>query len=172
MTLEGYGLGEIATQLDKDGILSPINYWLSKGINRGGRKNCKRSTFWSHSTVAKILNLQEYCGDVINFKTYSKSYKMKKRIANDEEKRAIFYGVHEAIIERCAWEKVQQMRGTRKRPTQISPERSIFSGLLKCADCGSNLNYHFNQTNQEIKYFNCSNTTADGEPVTPPIISV
>jgi len=37
-----------------------------------------------------------------------------------------------------------------------SPERSIFSGLLKCADCGGNLNYHFNQGNPEITYFNCS----------------
>lgn len=34
---------------------------------------------------------------------------------------------------------------------------SMFSGLLICADCGSNLHYHFNQGNPEIKYFNCSN---------------
>jgi len=33
----------------------------------------------------------------------------------------------------------------------------MFSGLLVCADCGSNLHFHFNQGNPEIKYFNCSN---------------
>ena len=32
----------------------------------------------------------------------------------------------------------------------------MFSGLLVCADCGSNMGYHFNQTNPEITYFNCS----------------
>ena len=54
-------------------------------------------TKWGYTTVKKILTLQEYCGDVINFKSYSKSYKMKKRIENPEENRAIFLNVHEAI---------------------------------------------------------------------------
>ena len=157
MTLDGYGLAEIAAALDKDGIVTPIHYWLSKGINRGGKRGAKRPTFWNHSTIHKILTLQEYCGDIINFKTFSKSYRNKKRIANDEENRAIFYGVHEPIIDRATWEKVQEMQGSRKKPTKVSPTRSIFSGLLKCADCGSNLNYHFNQQNPSIKYFNCSN---------------
>lgn len=157
MTLDGFGLGEIATQLDKDGIITPTNYWLSKGVNRGGKKGTKRATCWNHSTVAKILTLQEYCGDIINFKTYSKSYKMKRRIVNDEENRLIFYNVHEPIIERAVYEKVKLMRGSRKKSTTITPKRSIFSGLLKCADCGSNLNFHFNQQNPTIQYFNCSN---------------
>jgi hypothetical protein len=111
---------------------------------------------WNCSTVFKILTLQEYCGDVINFKTYSKSYKNKQRLVNDEENRAVFLGVHEAVIDRATWEKVQAMRGTRKRAPKLTNERSIFSGILKCADCGSGLNYHFNQRNREIKYFNCS----------------
>jgi hypothetical protein len=110
--------------------------------------------------VFKILTLQEYCGDVINFKTFSKSYKNKTRIENDEENRAVFLGVHEAVIDRATWEKVQAMRGTRKRRPKITNERSVFSGLLKCSDCGSNLNYHFNQKNREIRYFNCSNNNS------------
>lgn len=157
MTLDGFGLAEIATALDKDGIVTPTNYWLSKGIKRGGKKGTKRPTFWNHSTIHKILSLQEYCGDIINFKTYSKSYKNKRRIVNDEENRAIFYDVHEPIIERAIWEKAQQMQGSRKKPTKVSAQRSIFSGLLKCVDCKSNLNYHLNQKNHDIKYFNCSN---------------
>ena len=157
MTLEGQGIGEIATVLDKEGILTPMNYWQSKGLNRGGKKNMEKPTHWNASTIYKILTLQEYCGDVINFKTYSKSYKNKKRIVNEEENRAIFWGVHEAIIDRGSWEKVQQMRGTRKKKPQKTPERSIFSGILKCADCGGNLGFHFNQGNHDIKYFNCQN---------------
>ena len=157
MTLDGYGLGGIAAALDKDGILTPTHYWLSKGINIPGRKGDKRPTHWNHSTIQKNLSLQEYCGDVINFKTFSKSYKQKRRIENSAENMAIFWGVHEAVVGRASWEKVQQMRGSRKKPTTKAPERSIFSGLLKCADCGKNLNFHFNQGNHDIKYFNCSN---------------
>lgn len=107
--------------------------------------------------IHKILALQEYCGDVINFKTFSKSYRNKKRIVTDEKDRAIFCGVHEPIIERGLWEKAQTVRGSRKRQPTKSSERSIFAGLLRCSDCGKNLNYHFNQGNHDIKYFNCPN---------------
>lgn len=156
MKLDGYGIGETATLLASDGVLTPTAYWQSKGIGRGGKKTAYIPTDWRHSTIAKILSLQEYCGDVINFKTYSKSYKMKARIENAEENRAVFLNVHEAIIDRETWEKVQRGKGTRKKPPTISGERSIFSGFLKCSDCGGNLNYHFNQGNHDIKYFNCS----------------
>ena len=95
---------------------TPTFYYLSKGIGRPGLKANQEPDKWNHSTVAKILSLQEYCGDVINFKTYSKSYKHKKRIANSEENMAIFRDVHEAVIDRVDWEKVQQKRGkVRKR---------------------------------------------------------
>ena len=158
MWLEGYGIWEIATALDNDGILTPLGYYRSKGMNRGGRRNADTSpTAWSHAMIHKILAMQEYCGDVINFKTFSKSYRNKKRIVTDEQDRAIFWGVHEAIIERGMWEKAQMTRGSRKRKTTKSSERSIFAGLLKCSTCGKNLNFHFNQGNHDIKYFNCPN---------------
>jgi len=78
-------------------------------------------------------------------------------LENDEENRAIFWGVHEAIIDRGSWEKVQQMRGTRKKKPKKAPKRRIFSGMLKCADCGGNFGFRFNQGNHDIKYFNCQN---------------
>ena len=157
MTLEGFGTEQIAAALDKDNILTPMYYWQSKGLRRGGLKTSQRPSKWNSSTVVKILGLQEYCGDVINFKTYAKSYKLKKRIANDEENMAIFQDVHDAIISRTDWKKVQDKRGkTRKRKTN-NGEKNMFSGLVVCADCGHNLWYHFNQKNEEITYFNCSN---------------
>ena len=100
MALDGYGLSETATALAQDGVLNPTSYWQSKGISRGGTKSSVLTTQWGHTTIRKILTLQEYCGDVINFKTYSKSYKLKKRIANDEENRVVFLNTNEAVIER------------------------------------------------------------------------
>ena len=158
MALEGYGLAETAAQLAADGVVNPTYYWRSRGTSRGGSKSTVEPTKWGHTTVKKILTLQEYCGDVINFKRYSKSYKMKKRIENPEENRAIFLNVHEAIIDRQTWEKVQALqKGTRRKKPTVTQEPSVFSGLLKCPECGGNLNFHFNQNNHDIKFFSCQN---------------
>ena len=157
MTLEGYGTEQIAAQLEKDEILTPRAYWLKKGIKRPGKGKQQPATKWNSSTVTKILSLQEYCGDILNFKTYSKSYKNKKRLENDRENWVIFKDVHEPIIERSVFEQVQQKRGKIRKRRTNEGEHNMFSGLLVCADCGSNLHFYFNQGNPEIKYFNCSN---------------
>ena len=157
MTLEGFGTEQIAAQLEKDDVLTPRAYWLTKGIKRPGKGKQQPPTKWNSSTITKILSLQEYCGDILNFKTYSKSYKNKKRIDNDRENWVVFQDVHEAIIERAVYEQVQQKRGKIRKRRTNNGEHNMFSGLLVCANCGSNLHFHFNQGNPEIKYFNCSN---------------
>ena len=135
LCLEGNGPMQIATALCEAGILNPSAYrtskGFSKGVNRSGSKSALEPTKWGHTTVKKMLTLQEYCGDVINFKTYSKSYKMTRRIENSEENRAIFLNVHEPIIDRVTWEKVQALqKGTRrkKRLLRRSP------GVLRAAE--------------------------------------
>ena len=158
MAVDGYGLAETAVALEADGIVNPTYYWRARGVNRSGSKSTVEPTKWGHTTIKKILTLQEYCGDIINFKSYSKSYKIKKRIENPEENRAIFLNVHEAIIDRATWEKVQKLKsGTRRKRPTVTQEPSVFSGLLKCPECGGNLNFHFNQGNHDIKFFSCNN---------------
>ena len=149
MALDGYGLAETAAALGADGIVNPTYYWRSRGTSRGGSKSTVEPTKWGHTTIKKILTTQEYCGDVINFKSYSKSYKMKRRIENPEENRAIFLNVHEPIIDRPTWEKVQALKaGTRRKRPTVTQEPSVFSGYL---------NFHFNQGNHDIKFFSCQN---------------
>jgi DNA invertase Pin-like site-specific DNA recombinase len=157
MTLEGLGTEQIASKLEADNILTPSAYWIQKGINRSGKAKQLPPTQWNTSTVIRILSQQEYCGDILNFKTYSKSYKNKKRIHNARENWVVFQNVHEPIIDRAVWEQVQQKRGKIRKRCTNEGERNMFSGLLVCADCGCNLHYHFNQKNHDIKYFNCSN---------------
>ena len=157
MSLDGCGVEQIADALSKDGILTPRFYWQQKGIHRPGKAPKYDPCHWNRSTITRILTLQEYCGDVLNFKTYSKSYKNKRRLENDRENWTIFLDVHEPIIQRSAWEKVQEKRGKIRKRRTHEGERNMFSGLLVCADCGNNLHFHFNQGNPEITYFNCSN---------------
>ena len=157
MTLDGYGTEQIATIFSEEKILTPIAYWREKGVNRPGKSKLRGPYMWNSSTITHILSLQEYCGDILNFKTYSKSYKNKKRLANDRENWVIFQDVHEPIIERAVFEQVRQKRGKIRKRRAHEGERNMFSGLLVCADCGHNLHFHFNQGNPDIKYFNCSN---------------
>ena len=157
MTVDGYGTEQIATILSEEKVLTPIAYWREKGVNRPGKSKLRGPYMWNSSTITHILSLQEYCGDILNFKTYSKSYKNKKRLANDRENWVIFQYVHDPIIERAVFEQVQQKRGKIRKRRTHEGERNMFSGLLVCADCGHNLHFHFNQGNPDIKYFNCSN---------------
>ena len=71
-------------------------------------------------------------------------YKNKKRIDNDRENWVVFQDVHEAIIERAVYEQVQQKRGKIRKRRTNNGEHNMLSGLLVCADCGSNLHFHFN----------------------------
>lgn len=92
-------------------------------------------------------------------------YKNKKRIANDKENQAVFKNVHEPIIERAVWENLQNKRGTTRKRKKADGEKNMFSGLLVCTDCCSNLWYYFNQANHDIKYFNCSGYNKGGRKV-------
>ena len=157
MTLNGYGVEQIAGRLTKALVLTPIYYWKSKGIKRPGKIVEREPHHWNTTTVIKILTTQEYCGDIINFKTFTKSYKNKKRLENAPEDWVVFKDANEAIIDRTTFELVQQHRGKVRKRRLVTEEPNKFLGLLVCADCGHNLHYHFNQKNHDIKYFVCAN---------------
>ena len=153
---DGLGTFQIALALTDEKILTPSVYAIKKGIKKPGGASGKTHTdpyYWAKSTVQKILAMQEYCGDVINFKTYSVSYKNKKRHKSDSENLMIFKDVHEAIVDRELFEEVQFKRGKLRKRKMANGENNMFSGLLVCSDCGSNLHYHGN--NRGITYFNC-----------------
>lgn len=111
--------------------------------------------------VRKILQNQLYVGDVVNFRTYSKSYKLKDRLENPEENREIHRDVHEAIIARPDWENIQKTFGSTKYRKPKHVEKHMLAGYLKCADCGANLNYKYTHDNPDNHYFSCRNKRAN-----------
>ena len=163
MTLDGKGNETIARILEEERVLNPMAYWHSKGLKRAGRTEQPNPYKWSKTTIGSILRQQEYCGDIINFKTYSKSFKNKKRLENPEENWVIFQNVHEPIIEREMFEQVQKLIGKTKRraPKKENAEKNLFCELLYCADCGKKLWFHTNTNNKSIHYFSCSNYKSD-----------
>ena len=163
LTMEGNGVETIARILSEKQILTPVSYWERQGIHRGGKKTSEEPCKWRLSAIQNILGNQSYCGDIINFKTYSKSFKNKRRLDNDPSNWVIFKNVHEPIIDRGTFELVQRKRSKAKRrkPKPENGEKNIFADLLVCGDCGSKLWYHTNTKNPDIHFFSCSNYEKD-----------
>ena len=135
-------------------MLTPTEYWISIG------RNCSKPPAvpynWCSATVADILSKQEYCGDTVNFRSTTKSFKNKTKIERPQEEWKIFPNTHPAIIDREVFDLVQELRQHRRRPTK-SGIVSWFSGLLYCADCGEKLYYSVtNNYKREQAYFFCS----------------
>ena len=154
MCVSGLGPTQIAKRLKADKIMTPTEYWNS--IGRNCSKPPERPFNWCSDTVASILDKQEYCGDTVNFRTTSKSFKLKKRLERPQEEWQVFENTHPAIIDRETFKLVQELRRHRRRPAK-SGIVSMFSGLLYCADCGEKLYYSVtNNYKREQAYFFCS----------------
>ena len=159
LCIEGNGNETIARILQDDKVLVPQAYWQSKGMSRGGKKTQPNPYKWCKTTIAKMLEQQEYCGDIINFKSYSKSFRNKTRVENPKENWAIFKDVHEPIIDRETWERVQELtkNSKRRKPKSADVKKSIFTNLLYCGDCGHKLWFNINKQNPSIRFYSCSN---------------
>lgn len=137
LCLEGYGTSQIARILKDKKILTPFSYWNTKGQ----AFKCSENPYnWSADTVAGIIEKKEYLGHTINFKTYKQSYKSKKKMYNPEEKQLIFENTHEPIIDTDTWERVQELRKNKRRPSKTG-KTNMFSGIAYCADCRQKLYY-------------------------------
>ena len=154
LCVSGLGPTQIAKRLKAEKVLTPTEYW-----NSIGRKCSKPPAIpygWVADTVSGILDKQEYCGDTVNFRTTSKSFKLKKRLDRPQEDWHIFPNTHPAIIDQKTFALVRELRQHRRRPTK-SGIVSMFSGLLYCADCGEKLYYSVtNNYKREQAYFFCS----------------
>lgn len=159
LAMEGKGNETIARILQENGVLTPMNYWRKKGLKRAGKDTQTNPCKWEKNTIKTILANQEYVGDVINFKTYSKSFKNKRRLKASPEQWKIFKDVHEPIIDRNMWELTQEVLSSTKRRASNKGygENTLFSNLLYCADCGSKMWFNVNHPNDKIAFYMCSN---------------
>ena len=134
LTIAGVGPSRIARILEADNVLTTKALYAQ----RRGKPTPERPYHWNEQSVVGILERMEYTGCVCNFKTYSKSYKLKKRIPNAREDMFILPGTQEAIVPQEQWERVQELRKNKRRIAK-GERQGLFSGLLFCADCGSKL---------------------------------
>lgn len=153
LCVAGKGPMQIAKILTADKVLTVKAYYAK----RDGKTMPDNLYRWDYKSISGILERPEYTGCTVNFKTYSKSHKLKKRLQNTPENYRIFPNTQSAIIEEKVFERVQGLRANKRRPTKTG-RQGLFSGLLYCADCGEKL--YFCTTNSfspKQEHYVCSN---------------
>ena len=137
LCVDGKGPMQIAKLLTADRVLTVKAHYAK----RDGKPLPDNLYRWDYKSVAGILERPEYTGCTVNFKTYSKSHKLKKRLNNAPENYRIFPNTQPAIIDEKVFERVQELRENKRRPAKQAERQGLFSGLLYCADCGSKLHF-------------------------------
>lgn len=158
----GTGIRKICAILEKEQIMSPSVYAFKRTGNRSGHPDLNNPFRWTQTTVRGMLANQEYCGDTVNFRTYSKSNKLKKRLKNDAENIMVFESTHEAIVSRGLFDAVQKHFEGRKRPDQQG-EMDKYAGYLFCGECGQKLYLHrCKSLAPEKNFFQCGGYQTKG----------
>lgn len=156
MYLSGSGIRTIVRTLNENGIPNPSTYKRSQGLNFRSRAIGK-SSLWSDKTVRRILQDEMYTGNMVQGKNKKVSYKGKAVIALPQEEWIRVEDTHEAIIGRDDFERVQRMLKKGAKTSPVSGEIDLFSGLLKCADCGHALIKKTNRNpDKTYIYYRCS----------------
>ena len=166
MCAGGSGPSQIARILKKEQILTPTMYAYTRyGITH----TCLDTAHpynWSDSAIANLLENEIYLGNTINMKHSSRSYKDKRRVEHPREECLVFENTHPALITREVWDVVQRVRKNKRRLTKME-EQNKYSGLVFCADCGSNMVLHRAHTmSASYNHFTCRTYKKDGEACT------
>ena len=166
MCASGSGPSQIARILKKEQILTPTMYAYTRfGMNH----TCLDTAHpynWSDSAIANLLENEIYLGNTVNMKHSSRSYKDKRRVEHPREECLVFENTHPALITREVWDMVQRVRKNKRRLTKME-EQNKYSGLVFCADCGSNMVLHRARTmSASYNHFTCRTYKKDGESCT------
>ncbi len=163
MYTKGIGIRKICAILEAEKIENPSVYLFKTRGTRSGNPDLQKPYHWTQTTVRRMLSNRIYCGDTVNFQTYSKSNKLKKRIKNAAEDMLIFENTHEAIIDRKTFDVVQKHFEGRKRP-DIQGEMDKYAGYLFCGECGSRLYLHRAfSIDPEKNFFQCGGYQTKGK---------
>lgn len=162
--MEGFGPSQIAKKLKEAKADCPTVHWMKMGRNAPA-KTPDNPYNWAPRTITGILEKMEYLGHMVNFKTRKQSYRSKKKLENPPDQWKIFENTHEAIIDEETFARVQELRKNKRRPARTG-KTNMFSGLVRCADCGEKLYYcTSNSFETRQDHFVCSTSRKKGKEV-------
>ena len=163
MKIEGFSADRIAMKLNEMGVLTPMEYKRSCGFNYNSGFRSGNEPKWGASSVLRILKNELYVGTMVQGKSRKINYKIKVSREIEPENWIKVEGTHEPIITREMFDCVQNLM---KLDTRTSPEKEsiyVFSGLLRCGDCGQNMvRRSVRKNGKQYFYYHCS-TFKSGE---------
>jgi DNA invertase Pin-like site-specific DNA recombinase len=152
----GKGPTQIAKQLKSEQVFTPGYYYYSKTGVLLTNVDVTRPYDWNSRSVADILEDEVYLGHTISLKYTTVSYKNKKRIKRPESDQLRFENTHEPLVTKETWDIVQDIRKRKRRRANMA-EQDMFSGLVRCIDCGEKMILHRAHTMAAVKNnFMCS----------------
>lgn len=137
---EGNGYNRVTKILRKEGYLNPIAYFNKNNPDFYKADYWRKPYDWHITSIRYILSNMVYLGHTVYGKQRVKIMSTSKKLKAPEEDWVITYNTHEPLVSQETWDLVQSMIKSRKRETRTG-EVQIFSGLLRCSDCGSALSY-------------------------------
>lgn len=147
--LDGCGKIDIAKKLNSgfpdEGILPipcPSEYKKISGMKYKNSNRLETTSYWTYSTVHKILNNEMYIGNMVQGKSQTTSYKVKQKKQQDFDKWIIVEGTHEPIIDIDTWNKTQNLLKRDVKKPKLSNNVHLFAGFLKCGDCGRAMHHN------------------------------
>lgn len=163
MKIEGFSADRIARKLNEMGVLIPMEYKRSCGFNYNSGFRSGSEPKWGASSVLRILKNELYVGTMVQGKSRKINYKIKVSREIEPENWIKVEGTHEPIITREMFECVQNLM---KLDTRTSPEKEsiyVFSGLLRCGDCGQNMvRRSVKKKGKQYFYYHCSTYKSGG----------
>ena len=154
LCVKGYGPTQIARILTDNGVETPTVYAKRKGLAIAQREKADME-IWATHTIVRILGNMQYLGHTVNFTTYKKTYKSRRKLEAPREDWVIFENTQEAIIDQETFDTVQRIRQGKKRIADMGAP-NMLSGMLYCADCGRKMYLCRCSTVNQAEYFNCS----------------
>ena len=137
MRASGMGFRAIVIKLNEDGVTSPREYFYQ---SRHKRNPTRTNSLWNESSLKDIIRNEVYIGNSVQCKKGTVSYKNSKLISKPEDEWVRVENTHEPIISLELWNTVQQFTHKNYKPRRSKDgTKTLFSGLLECADCGFKL---------------------------------
>lgn len=157
MKTEGMSAERIADSLNASGVLSPIEYKKANGSKEKYAFQKHKKALWSAVAVYRILSNEIYTGTLLQGKTTTPNYKVKKTVKKSENEWSRTENAHEAIITKSQFELVQRILLDDTRSPKGKDKVHIFSGKVFCADCKSTMVRKVSKSgNKEYAYLICN----------------
>lgn len=160
--ISGQGASKIANILTLKKIPTPAQYKKLKDMkysNPSSHIISEKYGIWNPGTVKRILANEAYIGKLIQGRERKLSYKSKKIVKAPKSEWIIIPNNHSPIIDKKTFETVrriaQSKRRTCKTKETVINKPNIFSGKLKCQECGSNMQRNGITRDNTTYYYRC-----------------